>query len=163
MLLVIVNKFWKQHPTKQQLYGYLHPINKAYWALLEKKGQTHVWRSSMDSYVWTHLRWPNSKGLHLFALCKHWIQSRGRWSIGTAGVCVCVCVCGCERERENKSNPCCGTHWWWWWWWFNKRCDFFVCFSKNRKFTLCDSFLLHFCLFVCNSCYDEIVVPVQAV
>ena len=28
MLRAILNKFWKQHPIKQQLYGYLLPISK---------------------------------------------------------------------------------------------------------------------------------------
>ena len=28
MLQVILNKSWRQHPTKQQLYGHLHPVTK---------------------------------------------------------------------------------------------------------------------------------------
>ena len=28
MLRAILNKSWRQHPTKQQLYGHLHPITK---------------------------------------------------------------------------------------------------------------------------------------
>ena len=28
MLRAILNNFWRQHPTKNQLYGYLPPITK---------------------------------------------------------------------------------------------------------------------------------------
>ena len=43
MLQAILNKSWRQHPTKQQLYGHLPPITKTI-----KVGQTrhagHCWR-----------------------------------------------------------------------------------------------------------------------
>ena len=59
MLWIILNKSWKQHPTKQ-LDGHLSHIsrtiqskmNKTYRTQLEKKGQTHLWHSSMDPYTW---------------------------------------------------------------------------------------------------------------
>ena len=49
-----LNKSWKQHPTKQQLYTHLtnHPskMNKTYWSLLENQERTHkqiVWFDCM--------------------------------------------------------------------------------------------------------------------
>ena len=52
----ILNKSWRQHPTKQQLYGYLPPITKTIQA-----GRTryagHCWRSKdelmRDVFLWT--------------------------------------------------------------------------------------------------------------
>ena len=44
MLEAILNKFWKQHPTKQQLYGHLPPI----WKIIQVKQTRHTghcWRS----------------------------------------------------------------------------------------------------------------------
>ena len=53
----VLNKSWRQYPTKQQLYGhltnYLSKINKTFGAQLKKQGRTHKWRSSMDPYTWT--------------------------------------------------------------------------------------------------------------
>ena len=53
MLRAIVNKSWKQHPTKQQLYDHLPPISKtiqnktdkACVKLLEKQWGSHKRRS----------------------------------------------------------------------------------------------------------------------
>ena len=56
MLRAILNKSWKQPPTKQQMYHHLLPIsknhpsktNKICGILLEKQGRTYKWRSSLD-------------------------------------------------------------------------------------------------------------------
>ena len=60
MLRAILNKSWKQHPTKQQLYGYLLPITKTI-----KVGQTryagHCWRSK-DELISVVLPWTPSGG-----------------------------------------------------------------------------------------------------
>ena len=56
MLQAILNKSWRQHPTKQQLYGHLPPITKTI------KGRRirhagHCWRSGekliSDVLLWT--------------------------------------------------------------------------------------------------------------
>ena len=58
-LRTILNKSWKEHSTKQQLYCYLHLMSKtiqeARGRRLEKQGRTHKWRSSMDPYTATYL------------------------------------------------------------------------------------------------------------
>ena len=48
MLHAVLNKSWKQHPTKKQLHGHLVPISKTiqlrqtrHGSLLEKQVQTH--------------------------------------------------------------------------------------------------------------------------
>ena len=56
MLRTIVNKSWRQHPTKHQLYGLLPPITKTIQA--RRTGHVgHCWRSGdeliSDVLLWT--------------------------------------------------------------------------------------------------------------
>ena len=52
MLRVILNKSWRQHPTRHQLYGHLPPItNQTRRALLEKQGWAHKWCTPMDPHI----------------------------------------------------------------------------------------------------------------
>ena len=45
ILRAILNKSWRQHPSRHQLYGHLPPIIKTIQVrtLLEKQGQAHKW------------------------------------------------------------------------------------------------------------------------
>ena len=56
MLWAILNKFWRQHPTKQQLYGYLPLITKTI-KIRRTRHVGHCWRSSAelvsDVLLWT--------------------------------------------------------------------------------------------------------------
>ena len=56
MLRVILNKFWRQHPTKQQLYGHLLPIMKTI-QVRQTRYAGHCWRSGdkliSDIFLWT--------------------------------------------------------------------------------------------------------------
>ena len=56
MLRAILNKFWKQHPTRHQLYGHLLPITKAIQARRTRHAG-HCWRSKdelvSDVLLWT--------------------------------------------------------------------------------------------------------------
>ena len=67
MLWAILNKSWKQHPKKQQLYGHLPPISKTIqirWI----KHPGHCWRSKDElisdvllwtpSHRWASIGWP---------------------------------------------------------------------------------------------------------
>ena len=51
MLLVILNKSWRQHPTKQQLYGHLPPIQ-----VRRTRHAGHCWRSR-DELISDVLPW----------------------------------------------------------------------------------------------------------
>ena len=60
MLWVILNKSWRQHPTKQQLYGHLPPIMKT----IKIRWTWHVghcWRSR-DKFISDVLLWTPSHG-----------------------------------------------------------------------------------------------------
>ena len=56
MLRAILNKSWRQHPTKQQLYGHLPPIMKAI-QVRRTRHAGHCWRSRdeliSDVLLWT--------------------------------------------------------------------------------------------------------------
>ena len=72
MQRTVLNKLWKQHPTKQQQSCHLPPFSQTIqirWTkhtghLSEKYGQTHKLRSFMDTNTWTFQRWPTSKDIH---------------------------------------------------------------------------------------------------
>ena len=56
MLRVIMNKSWKQHPTKQQLYGHLPPITETIKIRWTRRAG-HCWRSRdeliSEVFLWT--------------------------------------------------------------------------------------------------------------
>ena len=56
MLRAILNKSWRPHPTKHQLYGHLPPIMKTIW-IRRTRYTGHCWRSRdeliSDVLLWT--------------------------------------------------------------------------------------------------------------
>ena len=56
MLRVILNKSWRQHPTRHRLYGHLPPITKTIQAR-QTRHTRHCWRSKgeliSDVLLWT--------------------------------------------------------------------------------------------------------------
>ena len=56
MLLAILNKSWRQHPTRHQLYGHLPPITKTI-QVRRTRHAGHCWRSRddliSDVLLWT--------------------------------------------------------------------------------------------------------------
>ena len=60
MLRTILNKSWRQQPTKQQLYGYLPPITKTIHVKWTKHAG-HCWRSR-DEFISDILLWTSSHG-----------------------------------------------------------------------------------------------------
>ena len=60
MLRAILNKSWKQHPTKQQLYGHLPPITKTI-QVRRTRHAGHCWRSR-DELISDVLLWTSSHG-----------------------------------------------------------------------------------------------------
>ena len=55
-LRAILNKSWRQHPTRHQLYGHLHPITKTI-QVWRTRHAGHCWRSKgeliSDVLLWT--------------------------------------------------------------------------------------------------------------
>ena len=59
-LRAILNNFWRQHPTKQQLYGHLPPITKTI-QVRRTRHAGHCWRSR-DELISDILLWTTSHG-----------------------------------------------------------------------------------------------------
>ena len=113
MLRAVQNKSWKQHPTKQQLYGNLPPITKTI-QVSRTKHAGHSWRSK-DELISDILLWTPSHGwakegrparIYIYQLCADTgysqedllgaMDDRDRW-----------------RERDRKTRA--GSARWWWW------------------------------------------------
>ncbi len=60
MLRAILNNSWRQHPTKLQLYGHLHPIIKTI-KVRRTRHAGHCWRSR-DEPISDVLQWTPSHG-----------------------------------------------------------------------------------------------------
>ena len=60
MLRAILNKSWRQHPTKQKLYGHLPPVTKTI-KIRRNKHAGHYWRSR-DELINDVLLWIPSHG-----------------------------------------------------------------------------------------------------
>ena len=60
MLRAILNKSWRQYPTKQQLYGHLRPITKTI-KIRRTRHAGHCWRSR-DELISDVLLWTPSNG-----------------------------------------------------------------------------------------------------
>ena len=114
ILRAILNKSWRQHPTKQQLYGHLPPITKTI-KVRQNRHVGHCWRSR-DELISDVLRW---------TLQRHDDQLEPTYSSS-------VPIIGCipedlpeamddregwwERVRDFRAD---GVTWWWWWWWLS--------------------------------------------
>ena len=114
MLRAILNKSWRQHPTKHQLYGYLPPITKTI-QVRRTRHAGHCWRSG-DELINDILLWTPAYGrakagrparTYIQQLCEDTgcspedlpepMNDREKWR---------------ERVRDIHAS---GTSWWWWW------------------------------------------------
>ena len=114
MLRAILNKSWRQHPTRHQLYGHLPPITKTI-QVRRTRHAGHCWRSK-DELVSDILLWTPTYGqakagrparTYIQQLCEDTgynpedlpevMNDREKWR---------------ERVRAIRAG---GTTWWWWW------------------------------------------------
>ena len=114
MLRAILNKSWRQHPTRHQLYGHLPPITKTI-QVRRTRHAGHCWRSR-DELISDVLLWNPTYGrekagrparTYIQQLCEDTgcspedlpeaMNDREKWK---------------ERVRDIRSG---GTTWWWWW------------------------------------------------
>ena len=116
MLRAILNKFWRQHPTRHQLYGHLPPITKTI-QVRRTRHAGHYWRSR-DELISDVLQWTPTYGrvkagrparTYIQQLCEDTecspedlpeaMNNREKWR---------------DRVQDIRAS---GTTWWWWWWW----------------------------------------------
>ena len=112
MLRAILNKSWRQHPTKHQLYGHLPLITK----IIQVRRTRHAglcWKSRDEFISDVLLRNPTygrPARTYIQQLCEDTgcspedlpeaMNDREKWW---------------ERVRDIRAG---GTTSWWWWWWY---------------------------------------------
>ena len=119
MLRAILNKSWRQHPTRHQLYGHLPPITKPI-QVRRIRHAGHCWRSKdeliSDILLWTPTYGQAKAGrptrTYIQQLCEDTgcnpedlpeaMNDREKWR---------------ERARDIRAGD---TTWWWWWKCINK-------------------------------------------
>ena len=110
----ILNKSWRQHPTRHQLYGHLPPITKTIQVRRTRHAR-HSWRSRdeliSDVLLWTPTHGRAKAGrparTYIQQLCEDTgccpedlpeaMNDREKWR---------------ERVRDIRATS---TTWWWWW------------------------------------------------
>ena len=118
ILRAVMKNSWKQHPTKQQLYGLLPPLSKP----------IHVRRTR-------HAQHCQTSKYELISDIFHWNPSHGRTSVERTARTYQHQLCeniGCSLndllkamddrdEWQGRVREIChrGTTWWWWWWWWH--------------------------------------------
>ena len=114
MLRAILNKSWRQHPTRHQLYGHVPPITKTIQVRWTRHAG-HCWRSRdeliSDVLLWTpthgHAKAGRPVRTYIQQLCEDTgcspedlpeaMNDREKWR---------------ERVRDIRATS---TTWWWWW------------------------------------------------
>ena len=92
MLRAILNKSWRQHPTKHQLYGHLLPIKKTI-KVRQTRHAGHCWRSR-DELISNVLLWTPSYG-----------RAKAGWPARTYIQQLCVDMgCGPEDFPEAMND-----------------------------------------------------------
>ena len=79
MLRAVLNKSWRQHPTRLQLYGHLPPHHENYTSqtnqtrgtLLEKQGRAHKRCTPVDPHIWMCKSRTTSTNLHTATMWRH--------------------------------------------------------------------------------------------
>ena len=166
MLRAILNKSWRQHPTRRQLYGHLPPITKTI-QVRRARHAGHCWRSK-DEFVRDILLWTPTYG-----------QAKAGRPAWTYIQQLCEDT-GCNPEdlpeamndgekwwemiRDIRAG---GTTWWWWWWWwayaYSFHCSFIyisqhIYFKNVYNLCLCVyECVIVFCFF-CLMAYQSLYV-----
>ena len=140
MQRAILNKSWRQQPTRHQLYGHLPPITKTF-QVRRTRHAGHCWRSRdeliSDVLLWTPTHGRAKAGrparTYIQQLCEDTgccsedlpeaMNDREKWR---------------ERVRDIRATS---TTWWWWRWLFKIIFNSHVTVhSTDHKY----SFLFHF-------------------
>ena len=144
MLRAILNKSWRQHPTRHQLYGHLPPIMKTI-QVRQTRHAGHCWRSRdeliSDVLLWTstHSRAKAGRPARTYnqQLCEDTgcspedlleaMNDREKWQ---------------ERVRDIRATS---ATWWWWWWNKNQSMKYI---QGDQKVTSCFKILIIYFLII---------------
>ena len=115
MLRAILNKSWRQHPTRHQLYGHLPPITKTI-QVRRTRHAGHCWRSKnelvSDVLLWTPTYGQAKAGRPARTYIQQLCEDTGYNSEDLPGAMN-------DREKWRqivRDIRAGGTTWWWWRW-----------------------------------------------
>ena len=117
MLRAILNKSWRQHPTKQQLYSHRPPITKTI-KIRRTRHAGHCCRSRdeliRDVLLWTtsHRRAKAGRPTRTYI---QQLSADTRYSPEDLPEAMDDREGWRERVRDIRADS--ATWWWWWWWW----------------------------------------------
>ena len=132
MLQAILNKSWRQHPTKQQLYGLLLPITKT----------IKVWRTRHTEYCWRS--WDE-----LVSDVLLWNPSHGRAKVGGPTRTYIRQLCANTGYSLEDLLEAMDDREWWrekvmdiraddakWWWWYHYQVSLLARISLTLSLSL---------------------------
>ena len=115
LLRAILNKSWRQHLARHQLYGYLPPITKTI-KVRRTRHTGHCWRSR-DELISDVLLWTPAYGrakagrparTYIPQLCE---------DTGCSPEALPEAMNDREKRRERVRHIRASGNTWWWWWW----------------------------------------------
>ena len=122
MLRAVLNKSWRQHPTRLQLYGHLPPITKTI-QVRRTRHAGHCWRSK-DELISDVLLWTPTHGCaRVGRPARTYIQQLCE-DTGCNPEDLPEAMNDREKWRETVRDIRAGGATWWWWWIFN-RCSLY--------------------------------------
>ena len=117
MLRAILNKSWRQHPTRPHLYGHLPPITKTI-QVRRTRHAGHCWRSKdeliRDILLWTSTHGHAKAGRPARTYIQQLCEDTG---------CCPEDLSGAMNDREEwrervRNIRATSTTWWWWFFFF---------------------------------------------
>ena len=115
MVRAILNKSWRQHPTRHQLYGHLPPVTKTI-QVRRTRHAGHCWRSR-DKLISDVLLWTTTYGR---AKAGRPTRTYIQQLCGDTG-CSPEDLPEAMNDREEwweRVRDICATITTWWWWWY---------------------------------------------
>ena len=116
MLRAILNKSWRLHPTRHQLYGHLPPVTKTI-QVRRARHAGHCWRSR-DELIRDVLLWTPTYGR---AKAGRPARTNIQQLCEDTGCCpedLPRALNDREECRERVRDIRATSAIWWWWWWF---------------------------------------------
>ena len=114
MLRAVLNKSWRQHPTRLQLYGHLPPITKTI-QVRRTRHAGHCWRSK-DELISDVLLWTPTHGCaRVGRPARTYIQQLCE-DTGCNPEDLPEAMNDREKWRETVRDIRAGGATWWWWW-----------------------------------------------
>ena len=141
ILRAILNKSWRQQPTKHQLYGHLPPITKTI-QVRRTRHAGHCWRC-MEELISDVLQWtPTYDRAKAGRLARTYIQQLCE-DTGCSPEDLPEVMNNREKWRERvRYIRACGMIWWWWWFVVYTQLSVF----KFQVLILFKLFVFFFCL-----------------